>query len=89
MPFGYRYRFYVPHPAIKQARMPLVLAKDEVHFVGEPIAIIVAESRYIAEDAAALVDVDYEHIAGLWSIASRRSSFRRTACPSRRTVQHR
>jgi aerobic carbon-monoxide dehydrogenase large subunit len=39
---------------------PFVLAKDEVVFVGEPIALVVARTRAIAEDAAALVDVDYE-----------------------------
>jgi aerobic carbon-monoxide dehydrogenase large subunit len=50
----------VPSPTIKQALMPYCLAKDEVCFVGEPIAIVVADSRYIAEDAAALVDIDFE-----------------------------
>ena len=39
---------------------PFVLAKDEVAFVGEAVAIVVAQSRAIAEDAAALVEVDYE-----------------------------
>lgn len=39
---------------------PFALAKDEVSFVGEAVAIVIAETRYIAEDAAALVDVDYE-----------------------------
>ncbi len=39
---------------------PMVLAKDEVCFVGEAIAVVIAQSRAIAEDAAALVDVDYE-----------------------------
>ena len=39
---------------------PFVLAKDEVAFVGEAIAIVIARSRAVAEDAAALVDVDYE-----------------------------
>jgi aerobic carbon-monoxide dehydrogenase large subunit len=39
---------------------PFVLAKDEVAFVGEAIAVVIAQSRAIAEDAAALVDVDYE-----------------------------
>jgi len=38
---------------------PLVLAKDEVAFVGEAVAVVIAQSRYIAEDAAALVAVDY------------------------------
>jgi len=50
----------VPSPAIKQASMPYCLAKHEACFVGEPIAIVVADSRYLAEDAAALVDVDFE-----------------------------
>ena len=55
-----RLPLYVPHPAIKQTFMPWVLAKDEVCFAGEAIAIVVAESRYIAEDAAAIVEVDYD-----------------------------
>src|SRR5499426_3629959 len=36
------------------------LAKDKVKFAGEPIAIVLAESRYIAEDALADIQVDYE-----------------------------
>src|SRR5262249_3338867 len=36
------------------------LADGEVRFWGEPVALIVATSRYLAEDAAELVDVDYE-----------------------------
>jgi carbon-monoxide dehydrogenase large subunit len=36
------------------------LAADDVRFVGDPIVLIVAESRYLAEDAAELVEVDYE-----------------------------
>src|SRR5919198_1931885 len=38
---------------------PFVLSKDEVAFVGEAIAVVIADTRYIAEDAAALVAVDY------------------------------
>jgi carbon-monoxide dehydrogenase large subunit len=37
-----------------------VLADGDVRYVGEPIAIVVAESRYLAEDGAELVDVEYE-----------------------------
>jgi aerobic carbon-monoxide dehydrogenase large subunit len=61
-------------PALKQRRMvrqsaqgkpradlwPFALSPGEVAFVGEPVALIAATNRYIAEDAAALVDVDYE-----------------------------
>lgn len=49
-----------PSPLIKQDRVQHVLAKEEVCYVGEPVAVIVAESRHVAEDAAALVGVDYE-----------------------------
>src|SRR3954454_9460664 len=36
------------------------LAEDEVKFVGDPVALVVAETLAIAEDAAELVDVEYE-----------------------------
>lgn len=36
------------------------LAKDKVRYVGEPVAVIVAESRYIAEDALDDIQVEYE-----------------------------
>jgi len=36
------------------------LADDEVRFAGDPVALVIAESRYISEDAADLVDVDFE-----------------------------
>src|SRR5262249_3821027 len=47
----------VPHPALRHPRMPHALAKDEACYAGEPVACVVADSRYIAEDAAQLVDV--------------------------------
>jgi len=39
---------------------PYILPEDEVCFVGEAVAAVVADTRYIAEDAVALVDVDYD-----------------------------
>jgi carbon-monoxide dehydrogenase large subunit len=36
------------------------LALDKVRYVGEGVVAVVAESRYIAEDAAVLVEVEYE-----------------------------
>ena len=41
------------------------LAEDEVRFVGDPVALVVADSRYIAEDAVELVVVDYEPLPAL------------------------
>ncbi|HUJ67867.1 MAG TPA: xanthine dehydrogenase family protein molybdopterin-binding subunit [Acidimicrobiales bacterium] len=38
------------------------LAEGEVRFVGDPVALVVAETRYVAEDAAELVEVDYEEL---------------------------
>src|SRR6059036_2955410 len=35
-------------------------ATDKARFVGEPVAVVVARDRYLAEDAAELVDVEYE-----------------------------
>ena len=36
-----------------------VLARGKVRFAGEAVAAVVADSRYLAEDALALIDVDY------------------------------
>jgi len=41
------------------------LAKDKVKFAGEPIVMVLAESRYIAEDALADIQVDYEPLASV------------------------
>jgi carbon-monoxide dehydrogenase large subunit len=41
-------------------RTQVPLAKDKVRHVGEPIAVVVAESRYLAEDAAERVVVEYD-----------------------------
>lgn len=35
-------------------------AADKVRYVGEPVAVVVAESRYVAEDACELIEVGYE-----------------------------
>ena len=37
-----------------------VVAVDVARYAGEPVAVVVARDRYLAEDAAELVDVDYE-----------------------------
>ena len=40
----------------------LLLARDEVCYVGQAVAAVVAENRYLAEDAAELIEVDYEEL---------------------------
>ena len=41
---------------------PYILAGQEVSYVGEAIALVVADKRYIAEDALALIQVDIEEL---------------------------
>lgn len=41
----------VPHPALAQGR---------VRYVGEPVAAVLAETRAAAEDAASLIDIEYD-----------------------------
>jgi CO/xanthine dehydrogenase Mo-binding subunit len=54
----------VPPPPIAgitfNQRTQVPLAKDKVRHVGEPIAVVIAQSRYIAEDALADIVVDLE-----------------------------
>jgi carbon-monoxide dehydrogenase large subunit len=39
-----------------------LLATDKVRFVGDPVAIVIAESRYLAEDGCELVEVEYDDL---------------------------
>jgi carbon-monoxide dehydrogenase large subunit len=48
------------NPAIRHTITQYAVAKDEVCYVGEPVAVVVARERNLAEDAAELIDVDYE-----------------------------
>lgn len=54
----------VPPPPVPgivfNARTQVPLAKDKVRHAGEAIVLVIAESRYIAEDAMADIDVDFE-----------------------------
>ncbi|MCI2422253.1 xanthine dehydrogenase family protein molybdopterin-binding subunit [Saccharopolyspora sp. K220] len=43
------------------------LPPDAAHFVGEPLAVVVATSRHVAEDAVELIDVDYEVLPAIAS----------------------
>ena len=41
------------------------IATDRVRYVGEPVAVVVAASRYVAEDALDLIDIDYEPLPAI------------------------
>jgi 2-furoyl-CoA dehydrogenase large subunit len=50
-----------PFPLSTSTPMPyLPSAVDRARYVGEPVAVVVASDRYVAEDAAELVSIDYE-----------------------------
>ena len=46
------------------------LAEGEARFAGDPVALVVADSRYIAEDAAEMVEVDYEPLPAVVDYAT-------------------
>src|SRR5574341_1359737 len=54
----------VPHPALR-CRNHTPLAVGKVRFVGEPVAVVVAADRYVAEDAAERIRVDYEPLPAI------------------------
>ena len=41
------------------------IATTKVRYVGDPIAVVVADSRYVAEDALELIDVEYEALGAV------------------------
>src|SRR5207244_8062597 len=45
------------------------LTRDRVRYVGDPIALVVAETRAQAEDAADLVQIDYEPLPSVTATA--------------------
>ena len=55
----------LPSSSFRLDARPGVLAADEVVYVGEPVAVVIAASRYAAEDAADLVEIDYEPLAAV------------------------
>jgi len=56
-PLNFDFQIEGHRPPVHEA-----LARDKVRFVGDPIVLVVAESRALAEDAAELVLVEYEEL---------------------------
>jgi carbon-monoxide dehydrogenase large subunit len=71
----------LPGPALRAAVAPLyvatetqpLLAVERARYAGEPVAVVVAESRYLAEDAAERVVVDYEPLPVVHDVATARA----------------
>ena len=70
-----------PLPEFKPFEQP-VIAHDKVRYVGEPIAVVLADSVAIGEDALEAIEVEIEDAAGGRRLARRRARTR--ACCSRR-----
>ncbi|HWO42685.1 MAG TPA: xanthine dehydrogenase family protein molybdopterin-binding subunit [Candidatus Eisenbacteria bacterium] len=47
-----------------------LLAQNKVRYVGEPVAVAVAESRYLAEDALDAIEVEYEELPAVIDVAA-------------------
>jgi len=57
----------IPHPFYGPAfHDQPILAMDKVHYVGEPVAVVLAEDPHVAEEAAQLVLVEYEELPAVF-----------------------
>jgi carbon-monoxide dehydrogenase large subunit len=69
LPFGDRdLPLLIPHPALTHGRTQRCLADKVVRYAGEAVAFVVATNRYVAEDAADLVEVEYEELPVAWPV---------------------
>jgi carbon-monoxide dehydrogenase large subunit len=50
----------IPHPSMTNPQTQRPLARGDVHYVGQTIAMVVAVDRYTAEDGVALIDIAFE-----------------------------
>ncbi|TGV05269.1 xanthine dehydrogenase family protein molybdopterin-binding subunit, partial [Alcaligenaceae bacterium 429] len=58
-------------PFINGVKVPMemwALAMDKVRYVGEPIAVVIAEDRYLAEDALDGIAIEFESLPAVSSI---------------------
>jgi carbon-monoxide dehydrogenase large subunit len=60
----------VPAPAGAERYLQPVIARGVVRYVGEPVALVVADDAYVARDAAELVDVGYQPLPACASVAA-------------------
>ncbi len=58
--------------AVKADVPQWALAVDRVRYVGEPVALVLAETRYLAEDAGELVEIEYEALPAVIDLLAAR-----------------
>jgi carbon-monoxide dehydrogenase large subunit len=64
----------IPHPQLTHGRTQFALAKDEVNYVGEAIAFVVADDRYLAEDAVGRIRVEYAFLPPVVGLEAARAA---------------
>ena len=78
--------FSRPFPAGIESPIPQYAAAHEtVRYVGEPVAVVVARDRYLAEDALELIDVEYEPLE---PVLDPETAVETEACVSDRTFSY-
>jgi N-methylhydantoinase B/oxoprolinase/acetone carboxylase alpha subunit len=73
-PMADRLPLLIPHPALSHGRTQHILAKDEVNYVGEAVVMVVAVDRYVAEDVAERITVEYEPMPAVVGIENARAA---------------
>ncbi len=63
----------IPNPALTHPRTPRPLAADEVRYVGEPVALVISDSRYLAEDALEAIEVTWQPLPVVASLDAARA----------------
>ena len=64
----------IPHPALHAPRTGYALAREEVNHVGEPVAMVVARDRYVAEDVCDRIVVSYDVLPPVVGVAAARTA---------------
>jgi CO/xanthine dehydrogenase Mo-binding subunit len=64
----------IPHPGLHAPRTGYALARDIVNHVGEAIVMVVAQNRYLAEDAVERITVRYELLPPVVGLAAARAA---------------
>jgi CO/xanthine dehydrogenase Mo-binding subunit len=64
----------IPHPQLTAPRTGFPLANGEVNHVGEPVVMVVAVDRYVAEDACERIRVTYEDLPAVVGVDAAREA---------------
>ena len=74
-----------PMPEFEPFAQP-VMARDKVRYVGEALAMVLADSAALAEDALGAIDVDIEPLPAVWNRADSRRRTKRCCSRARAPI---